>query len=70
MMEAVAGVINAAPTPSKTDHPTNNMFALMLKAAMTVPIPKITAPDMNAFFLPTTSCILLPKSIKEAKVRA
>ena len=35
----VAGVIKAAPIPSKMDQPNNNIAELMLKAAMVVPTP-------------------------------
>ena len=39
MIEAVAGVINAAPIPSNIDQPIRSMVALMLKAATVVPTP-------------------------------
>ena len=39
MMDAVAGVIRAAPIPSRIDHPIRSIVALILKAATVVPIP-------------------------------
>jgi hypothetical protein len=66
----VAGNISAAPMPSRSDQPMRSIKMLMLKVAVVVPMPYTMTPIRKVFFLPKTSCSLLPASMSDAIVSA
>lgn len=67
-MVIVAGSINAAPIPSKNDHPINRIIGFVLKLAINVPTAKLIAPSTNTLFLPIMSMSLLVTNIKLAVI--
>ena len=66
--DAVAGIINAAPTPSMIDSPIRSTGTELLIDAMNDPIAKISAPPMNIRLRPKRSPIRPPVTVSAASM--